>query len=249
MRTARMVLVFMVVLVWVVRSGVQWLDTFRPLHRNLSNVLGVKVHFHQVHHSDLTVVVGAEVEPLRLEIARTRPDRIVGKDVAVLVLLVFAGGAFWNVELIQDVERLKNRVIPGLWLKHRLAERDGANEARRRREVSRQPEHTRALAGWQKLNRPQLHRRSVGHRKIQVVAQIGHMPIERRRVGDHTQRVVMDVELAADILDYDAFAGSVMHDVMGFRSKAPSTEYDGRDNDVADVSLHFLDAGEVLQYP
>src|SRR5437667_1680442 len=199
MRTARMVLVFIVVLVWVVRSGVQWLDTFRALHRKLDQVLGVEVHFHQVHHSDLTVLVSAEIEPLRLEIARTRPDRIVGKDVAVLVLLVFAGRAFWNVELIQDVERLKNRVIPCLWLKHRLAERDGANETRGRREVSGQPEHTRALAGWQELNRPQLHRRSVGHRKIQIVAQISHMPIERRRVGDYTEWVVMDVEPATEI--------------------------------------------------
>src|SRR5205814_10685829 len=139
---------------------------------------------------------------------------------------MFAGRAFWNVELIQDVERLKNRVIPCLWLKDRLAERDGANEARRRREVSRQPEHTRALAGWQKLNRPKLHRRSVGHREIQIVAQISHMPIERRRVSDHTQRVVMDVKLAADILDHDALPRGVMHDVMRLWSEAPSTEYD-----------------------
>ena len=59
----------------------------------------------------------------------------------------------------------------------------------------------------------------------------------------------MDVELAADILDHDALAGSVMHDVMRFRSEAPPTEYDGGNNDVADVGFHFLDAGEVLQYP
>src|SRR6266496_1428004 len=249
MRTARMVLVFMVVLVWVVRSGVQWLDAFHPLHRNLSNVLGVEVHFHQVHHSDLTVVVGAEIEPLRLEIARTRPDRIVGKDVSVLVLLMFTGRAFWNVELVQDVERLKKRIIPGLWLENRLAKRDGANEARWRCEISWQPEHARALAGWQELHRSQLHRRSVGHREIQIVAQISHMPIKRGRVGNNAQWVVMDVELAADILDHDASAGSVMHDVVRLRSEAPSAEYDGRDNDVADVSLHFLDAGEVLQYP
>src|SRR5207248_7053908 len=133
-----------------------------------------------IHHSDLTVVVGAEVEPLRLEIARTRPDRIVGKNVSVLVFLMFAGRAFWNVELVQDVERLQDRIIARLWLKDRLAKRDGANEARRRREVSRQPEHTRALAGWQKLSGPKLHRRSVGHRKVKIVTQIGHVPIERR---------------------------------------------------------------------
>src|SRR5438094_6779047 len=160
---------------------------------------------------------------------------------------MFTGRAFWNVELIQDVEGLKNRVIPCLWLKDRLAKRDGANEARRRREVSGQPEHARALAGWQELNRSQLHRRSVAHREIQIVAQIGHVPIERRRVGDYTQRVVMDVELAADILDYDALAGNVMHDVVRLRSEAPSAEHDGRDDDVADIGLYFRDTGEVLQ--
>ena len=42
----------------------------------------------------------------------------------------------------------------------------------------------------------------------------------------------MDVELAADILDHDAFAGSVMHDVMHLQSEAPSAEYDGRDDDL-----------------
>src|SRR5206468_7855153 len=102
---------------------------------------------------------------------------------------------------------------------------------------------------WQELDRPEFHRRNVGHRKIHVVAQISHVPVERWRVRQHTQRVVMDVELAADILDHDALAGGVVHDVMRLRSEAPSTEYDGRDDDVADVSLHFLDAGEVLQYP
>src|SRR5206468_10329830 len=133
---------------------------------------------------------------------------------------------FWNVELIQDVERLPYRIIARLWLKDRLAECDGANEARRRREVSGQPEHTRALAGWQELDRSQLHRRSVGHREIQIVAQIGHMPVERRRIGNDAQRVVIDVEFAADILDHDALAGGVVHDVMRLRSEAPSAEHD-----------------------
>src|SRR5437588_11288449 len=87
---------------------------------------------------------------------------------------------------------------------------------------------------------------SVGHRKIHIVAQIGHVPIERRRVGNDAQWVVIDVEFAANILDHDALAGGVVHAVMGFRSEAPPPEYDGRNNDVADVSLHFLDAGEVL---
>jgi len=120
-----------------------------PFIEILVTSYGIEFHFHQVHHSDLTVVVGAEVEPLRLEIARTRPDRIVGKDVAVLVLLVFAGRAFWNVELIQDVERLKNRVIPCLGLKTDWLNATARTKRVRRCEVSRQPEHTRALAGWQ----------------------------------------------------------------------------------------------------
>src|SRR5205814_3312564 len=101
------------------------------------NVLSVDLHLHEVHHSDLAVLVGAEIVLLRLEIAGRSPNRIVGQDIAVLVLLVFAGRALWDVELVQDMERLKNCVVPRLWLKDRMAERDRANEARRRREVSR----------------------------------------------------------------------------------------------------------------
>src|SRR5437588_1692455 len=90
---------------------------------------------------------------------------------------------------------------------------------------------------------------SVGHRKIHIVATIGHVPIERWRVGNDAQWVVIDVEFAADILDHDALAGGVMDYIMRLRSEPPSAEHDGRDDDVADISLHFLDAGEVLQYP
>src|SRR5207244_8083040 len=72
---------------------------------------------------------------------------------------------------------------------------------------------------------------------------------ECRRVGNDAQRVVMDVEFAADVLDHDALAGGVVHDVMRLRSEAPSAEHYRGDDDVADIGLHLLDAGEVLQDP
>src|SRR6266487_1346144 len=74
-------------------------------------------------------------------------------------------------------------------------------------------------------------RRNVGHRKIHIVAQIGHVPIERRRVGNDAEWVVIDVEFAADILDHDAPSGGVVHDIMRLRSEAPSAEHDGGDDD------------------
>ena len=59
----------------------------------------------------------------------------------------------------------------------------------------------------------------------------------------------MDVQLAADIFDHDAFAGSVVHDVMRLWGEAPVPEHDRRHDDVADIGLHFIDAGEIFQYP
>src|SRR5436190_22309176 len=59
----------------------------------------------------------------------------------------------------------------------------------------------------------------------------------------------MDVKFAADILDHDALAGGIVHYVMRLWCEAPSAEHDGGDDDVADVGLYLLDAGEVLQDP
>ena len=59
----------------------------------------------------------------------------------------------------------------------------------------------------------------------------------------------MDIKLAVDIFDHDGLTGGIVHDVMRLRGEAPSGEHNGGDDDVADVGLHFLDAGEVLQYP
>src|SRR5437773_12278337 len=59
----------------------------------------------------------------------------------------------------------------------------------------------------------------------------------------------MDVELAADILDHDTLASGIVHYVMSLWSEPPSAEHDGGDDDVADVGLYLLDAGEILQDP
>ena len=75
------------------------------------------------------------------------------------------------------------------------------------------------------------------------------MPVEGRRVGEHAERIVVDVQLAADVLDHDALAGRVMHDVVGLRCEAPGLVDDGGDNDVAEIRLHLVDAGEVFQDP
>ena len=57
----------------------------------------------------------------------------------------------------------------------------------------------------------------------------------------------MDIELAADVLDDDAPAGSIVRDSMNRRSETPFLEHHGRDDDLANVGFHFLDTGKVLQ--
>jgi hypothetical protein len=79
-----------------------------PFIEILTMSLSVDIHLHEIHHSDLAVLVSAEIVLLCLEIAGRSPDCIVGQDIAVLVLLMFARRALWDVELVQDMERLKN---------------------------------------------------------------------------------------------------------------------------------------------
>ena len=57
--------------------------------------------------------------------------------------------------------------------------------------------------------------------KIEVVAQIGHVPVEGRAIGDDAERRVVDIELAAGIFDDGTLSGSIMNDVVSFRREAP----------------------------
>jgi hypothetical protein len=95
-------------------SWVQWFDNLLALYRHCDDVLCVEIHLHEIHHSDLAVLVSPEKILLGLKIAGRGPLRIIGQNIAVFVFLMFAGRALWNVELVQDMERLENGVMSGL---------------------------------------------------------------------------------------------------------------------------------------
>ena len=82
------------------------------------------------------------------------------------------------------------------------------------------------------LNRLELDRRRVVHGEIQVIAQVSHLPVERRHIRDHTQRVIVDVEFAVDILDHDALAGGVVNHVVDLENDLPSIEDNSGDDEV-----------------
>src|ERR1035441_6592607 len=84
-------------------------DDLIARHGNSNDVLGVEVHLGQVHHADLAVLVGTEVEALALEIVDAGPERVIGLDIAVRIFFAIAGRALGNIEIVEDVKRLKNR--------------------------------------------------------------------------------------------------------------------------------------------
>lgn len=69
----------------VSRSWGQLVNNLFTLHRDRDDLLGVEVHFHEIHHSDLSVIIGAEVEALPLEVIGGGPGGVVGQDIAVVV--------------------------------------------------------------------------------------------------------------------------------------------------------------------
>ena len=89
--------------------------------------------------------------------------------------------------------------------------------------------------------------RRIVDREIEVVAQIGHVPVKGRAVGDDAEWRVMDGKLAADIFDDGTLARCIMDDVMRFRRKAPGLQHRIGNGDVADIRLHLGDGCEILQ--
>ena len=92
-------------------------------------------------------------------------------------------------------------------------------------------------------------RRCDGRRKLDVVPQVGHVPIERRIIGDDAQRIVVHMQLAADVLNTIASTRRVDHDVMRAGAEAPLLEHDFGHDDLRHGRLHFVDGREVLQNP
>ena len=89
----------------------------------------------------------------------------------------------------------------------------------------------------------------VVEREVHVVAQVRHVPVEARRIGDDAERIIVDVELAADIFDDDALARRVVDDGVHRRRKAPLLEHRRGDDDRADIGLDLVDAGEIVENP
>ena len=86
-------------------------------------------------------------------------------------------------------------------------------------------------------------------REVHIVAQIGHLPVEAGRIGDDSKRIVVNVELAADIFDDNALARGVVDDGVDGRREAPLLEHRRGDKDRADIGLDLVDAGEIVENP
>jgi hypothetical protein len=106
------------------------------------------------------------------------------------------------------------------------------------------------LPGGGDLDPRELYLRDVQRRKVDVVAHVVDVPVERRSVRQHTQRVVMDVDPPSDELDHQAMAARIVEGEM----------YGGRDvPELRGLGAPYLDArqrglklgngGEVAQRP
>ena len=75
------------------------------------------------------------------------------------------------------------------------------------------------------------------------------MPVELRRIGHHAQRVVVDLEDAADRLDHQRGACRIMERVVEGRHDPHRRLDDVDDRDVLGRLPHLGDSGEVGQRP
>ena len=124
-----------------------------------------------------TVVVGSEVVPQVLQIGGARPERVVRNFLAVLRAPCRPLG---DVELVEDVEGLQHTLPSRLDGEGTLRERHRPDEPGGRGEIARKAEHPAALAEPLDLLPAEVDLRHVAHGHVDVIAQVGHVPIEGR---------------------------------------------------------------------
>jgi hypothetical protein len=94
-----------------------------------------------------------------------------------------AHAALRDIELVQNVEGGEHGIGASRGRHIGLRKDDSAHEARWRGEIARQPMQAGALTELRKLGAVKLQRRHVGHAEIDVIAEIGDVPIVSGRVG------------------------------------------------------------------
>ena len=85
--------------------------------------------------------------------------------------------------------------------------------------------------------------------EVDVIAQVGHVPVEGRRVGHHAERVVEQFQFLVGGLDRHRIAVAVMHDEMNARDLFQRREHDRHQDDLVEVGLDLLDGGEIAEQP
>ena len=75
------------------------------------------------------------------------------------------------------------------------------------------------------------------------------MPLIGRGIGQDTDLVIVDVQLAADIFDDDAVAVGVVDDVVKRREAAELRHVLGPHDDLRNRRADFLDIGEIAEHP
>jgi hypothetical protein len=107
--------------------------------------------------------------------------------------------------------------------------------------------HGTALTKLSELEIGKINGRNTGRRQIDIVAQIGHEPIESWCIGQDPDRIVVYFEGLIDGFDDHGFAVPVMHNEVN-RRRFMDCVKDNRDqHDFVEVGFHFIDIGVILE--
>ena len=165
-----------------------------------------KVDLPEVDAADGAVVHGPVIESSVCHVGSRGP---LGRAGYVRGLPGFMFDAYRDVEIVQDMEGLEGGCFSiGLLRRGGLVE-EGPHETGRRCHVTGQSQEP--------CSRPELPQVGIspglfGHRagiEVHVVVQVGQLPRESGRVGQHAYGVVVDLGLAVDEFNHDLLAAAV----------------------------------------
>lgn len=96
---------------------------------------------------------------------------------------------------------------------------DWKKEKRWRSGVERNKMNKGELKEWMDSIEKDMKRIRILKREIEIVEKIGNVKVERRRIGNEKEIVVVKIEIEVDRLDKDGWEGRIMKSVVRGRGK------------------------------
>ena len=182
-----------------------------------------------IHHPVFSVIAG-------------RPNRRTAHSLGLFFAGTF-GGSERQIKIVENPKKFVDRFSAGGRDTRGLGGCNGTNEARRRSIVARQTDHPAATTERFEVELADLLSGQGYGRKIDVISQIGLVPVVSWSVGEHAEGSIKNLHLTFQEFNNDGFTARLGDEVMQGRREPNRRFHHWHHQNFRQHSPRFLDRG------